>query len=314
MANESGNGGPTATVIIKRDSGNALGIASFVFGLISIFTLAPIFVPLAVIVGIIAVIQKQLVWGILGLVCAIVGFATSPILLGLVGFATIGANPKLLPDPTTLFPQLTAPPRQAPPEHQPTKQAMEAQDNAGKEEETSPQVSAPAVTGQQEEMGGGQGETKETTPWYSKPAMPGLDRSVKPAPGKKDIEYRLAFEPTKVCGPPPSSIVTVQPEDMFYWLRNEVGGQLLGHTRRGGTMASKPEALPVPQADLLGGVVINGQAYDHSAGHITDPQGCLNIRTNWADWLPQRYPVISTRPDPNIKAKDDPTVTLAFEY
>ena len=78
------------TVIVQNNSSNALGIASFIFGLISIFVLSPIFVPLAVILGIIAVIKKQFVWGVLGLVCAVIGFMTSPILLGL-GLAAIGA-------------------------------------------------------------------------------------------------------------------------------------------------------------------------------------------------------------------------------
>lgn len=50
------------TLIIKQDTGNALGIAAFVFGVLSIFFLAPVFVPLALLLGIIAVIKKQLVW------------------------------------------------------------------------------------------------------------------------------------------------------------------------------------------------------------------------------------------------------------
>ncbi len=83
---------PTTTVIIKRDSGNALGIASFVFGVIGIFVLSPVFVPLAVLLGIIAVIKKQLVWGILGLVCAVIGFVTSPILMGMIAGLTILSN------------------------------------------------------------------------------------------------------------------------------------------------------------------------------------------------------------------------------
>ncbi|MDQ3584026.1 MAG: hypothetical protein M3495_21615 [Pseudomonadota bacterium] len=81
----------TTTIIVKRDTGNALGIASFIFGVLSIFILAPIFVPLALLIGVIAVIRKQLVWGILGLVCGLIGFMTSPILLALFGLATLGS-------------------------------------------------------------------------------------------------------------------------------------------------------------------------------------------------------------------------------
>lgn len=97
MAQATGNSEPPVTVVVKRDNANALGIAAFVFGLISIFTLAPIFVPLAIIVGTIAIIKKQLAWGIIGLVCALIGFLTSPILMGLVGIMTIGAI--LSPEP-----------------------------------------------------------------------------------------------------------------------------------------------------------------------------------------------------------------------
>ncbi len=89
-ANSSAETVATTTVIVRHDATNALGIASFIFGLISIFILAPIFVPLAVILGIIAVLKKQLVWGVLGLVCAVIGFITSPILLGLFGLVSFG--------------------------------------------------------------------------------------------------------------------------------------------------------------------------------------------------------------------------------
>ena len=53
---------------------NALGIASFIFGLIGIFILAPIFVPLALFFGVIAVVKRQFVWGALGLLCGAIGF------------------------------------------------------------------------------------------------------------------------------------------------------------------------------------------------------------------------------------------------
>lgn len=83
---------PSVTnVIVQHNPSNAAGIASFVFGVISIFILAPIFVPLAIILGIVAVIKKQLLWGIMGLVCALIGIATSPIFLGLMGLASVAS-------------------------------------------------------------------------------------------------------------------------------------------------------------------------------------------------------------------------------
>lgn len=44
------------TILIKSDTSNAAGIASFIFGLI--FFMAPIFVPLAVLCAIVAIIKK----------------------------------------------------------------------------------------------------------------------------------------------------------------------------------------------------------------------------------------------------------------
>nr|VFK12801.1 MAG: hypothetical protein BECKLPF1236B_GA0070989_104018 [Candidatus Kentron sp. LPFa] len=82
----------SSTVIIVDKRGNAAGIASFIFGLLSIFFLAPLFVPLALLLGVIGVIKKQLIWSVLGIVCGIIGFVTSPILLGLFGLAAISAN------------------------------------------------------------------------------------------------------------------------------------------------------------------------------------------------------------------------------
>lgn len=83
---------PRTVIIQNNTNSNAIGIASFVFGVISIFMLSIIFVPLAVILGIVAIIKKQLLWGGLGLVCATIGFITSPILLGLLGLASVAAN------------------------------------------------------------------------------------------------------------------------------------------------------------------------------------------------------------------------------
>jgi len=79
------------TIIIRNETANAIGIAAFILGLLSIFIFSPIFVPIASILGVIAVVKKQLLWGILGLVCAIIGFVTSPILMGLTGIISIGS-------------------------------------------------------------------------------------------------------------------------------------------------------------------------------------------------------------------------------
>lgn len=89
MSNESDTTQQPTTIIIKNENSSGAGIASFIIGLISIFILSPLFVPIAIILGIIAIIKKQFVWGILGLLFAIIGFITSPILLGIFGLASL---------------------------------------------------------------------------------------------------------------------------------------------------------------------------------------------------------------------------------
>jgi len=76
-------------IIIEKNTSNAFGIASFIFGVISIFLLAPVFVPLSLLFGLIAIASRQLAWGIVGVTCAVIGFMTSPILLSLFGLMTI---------------------------------------------------------------------------------------------------------------------------------------------------------------------------------------------------------------------------------
>ncbi|MCF6245286.1 MAG: hypothetical protein L3J43_09650 [Sulfurovum sp.] len=77
-------------IIIERQSN--LGIASVIFGLVSIFVFSVIFVPLALLFGILGLVRKQYAWSIVGIIFAIIGFATSPMLLGMVGVASMGAQ------------------------------------------------------------------------------------------------------------------------------------------------------------------------------------------------------------------------------
>jgi len=65
------------------------GLVSFFLGVISIFYLSPVFVPLAIVVGIVALFKKQFLWGLLGIFCAFIGFLTSPILLAALGLTAI---------------------------------------------------------------------------------------------------------------------------------------------------------------------------------------------------------------------------------
>ena len=79
------------TVVVVQNQSNALGVASFIFGFISIFILSPLFVPLSLLFGILGIIKKQIVWSIVGMIFAVIGFMTSPMLLGLFGLSSMGA-------------------------------------------------------------------------------------------------------------------------------------------------------------------------------------------------------------------------------
>ena len=78
-------------VIIQDQRSSAVGIASFIIGMFSIFVLSPVFVPIAIVLGVIGIIKDQMLWSILGLITAAIGFFTSPILLGLFGLVSLGS-------------------------------------------------------------------------------------------------------------------------------------------------------------------------------------------------------------------------------
>ncbi|MEI6707845.1 MAG: hypothetical protein WCK96_12000 [Methylococcales bacterium] len=79
-------------IIQDGEQDNDVGIASVIFGIISLFFLAPLFVPLALLCGILAVFKKQRLWGVGGIVCGIIGFVSSPVLLGMLLLAITGAD------------------------------------------------------------------------------------------------------------------------------------------------------------------------------------------------------------------------------
>ena len=70
-------------VIIKQTS-PVYGTLSIIFGFIGIFILSPLFSPLAFILGMLACLQKEYTAGILGIIFAIIGILTSPILMALL--------------------------------------------------------------------------------------------------------------------------------------------------------------------------------------------------------------------------------------
>ena len=64
-----------------------MGLCAVGFGLLGIFGPAFVFVPLALITAIIAIFMGQGSWGFVGLLLAVAGVLSSPILLGMIGFS-----------------------------------------------------------------------------------------------------------------------------------------------------------------------------------------------------------------------------------
>jgi hypothetical protein len=71
---------------------NDVGIAALIFGITSLFFLAPLFVPLTLLCGIIAILKKQLVLGVGGIICGVIGLVKSPMLFGTFWLAITGTN------------------------------------------------------------------------------------------------------------------------------------------------------------------------------------------------------------------------------
>ncbi|MDR1742067.1 MAG: hypothetical protein LBR38_09560 [Synergistaceae bacterium] len=67
----------------------AIGICALVFAIISLFIAAIVFVPLAIILGVIGIVKKQYAWAISALVVAIVSALMSPTLWAIFSGATL---------------------------------------------------------------------------------------------------------------------------------------------------------------------------------------------------------------------------------
>ena len=79
-------------VTIQRPDTSTFGIVSFVIGLIGILFLSFILSPLALIFGVVSLTKEHSkIWGILGIIFAIIGAITSPIIMGLIGVASYSA-------------------------------------------------------------------------------------------------------------------------------------------------------------------------------------------------------------------------------
>jgi hypothetical protein len=95
-------------------SNSMTGVLALIFGIISIFFFAPIFVPLALIFSVAALTNRQWLYGLVGLGTAAIGFITSPILMGILAVATLTSllTPRI---PSTPVPVQTSSQTRAPP-------------------------------------------------------------------------------------------------------------------------------------------------------------------------------------------------------
>ncbi|MDR3264824.1 MAG: hypothetical protein LBT15_02320 [Synergistaceae bacterium] len=69
---------PQRVVIINQAPSSAVGICALIFAIISIFFFAIVFVPLAILLSIIAILRKQFTWGICAFIIACVSAILSP--------------------------------------------------------------------------------------------------------------------------------------------------------------------------------------------------------------------------------------------
>lgn len=75
----------------QKDSLPLLGLFAVGFGLLGIFTFAPVFVPLALIFGLIAIFAGQILWGLTSIILAIAGVLSSPTLMLIFGVGAFAA-------------------------------------------------------------------------------------------------------------------------------------------------------------------------------------------------------------------------------
>ena len=75
--------------IIIKQSAPIYGTLGIIFGFIAIFILSPLFSPLAMILGLLACLQKEYAAGILSILFAILGIITLPILMALLNMPNV---------------------------------------------------------------------------------------------------------------------------------------------------------------------------------------------------------------------------------
>lgn len=79
----------TQLVVVEKRIGSAAGILSVIFGILGIYTLGFLFVPLAFIAALVALFKGQIGLGLLGMVLTIIAALTSPSLWAVFGLGAL---------------------------------------------------------------------------------------------------------------------------------------------------------------------------------------------------------------------------------
>jgi len=85
-AGESGDGANASTPSPRDRSTPLMGIFAVGFSLLAIFSFAPLFVPLGIVFGIIALFMGQVLLGVSAIGLSIIAILTSPTFLGIASF------------------------------------------------------------------------------------------------------------------------------------------------------------------------------------------------------------------------------------
>lgn len=65
-------------VQVSNPKSNALGICALVFSILSLFFLAILFIPIALVLAVIALVKKQYVWAIAAIIICVISTFMSP--------------------------------------------------------------------------------------------------------------------------------------------------------------------------------------------------------------------------------------------
>jgi hypothetical protein len=80
MSENLTNSNKETIVVVQQPPSAAIGICALIFAIISIFFLALFFVPLSLILSIVAIVKKQYVWAVCAIIVAIISAFMSPTL------------------------------------------------------------------------------------------------------------------------------------------------------------------------------------------------------------------------------------------